>query len=268
MEFINDFFKEAFEVINFHNKQIKEYNLQKPSINYIDLFDFLQSAMNFLYEIDPDTIVGLPVKLYKDIESLIQYYKHIKKVNPSHIFYNIYLPSLPAYKKLKKEINEYNQKISQYKKTLDTTTKELKKYKQIPKDLEELKTYKLLKKKNVDAIYYIGLYKEKLEEATKKINLIEKEEEKKFFSTFEKTREEVLSKLKDIINTKLYYFDKLIWYNASNSSKVRKFFKDSNINDEISSKTFLKYQLQHIDESLSLKGQWISYLKSLLKVLN
>jgi len=267
LDFFSSFFKEAYAVINHHKGQIQKYGLITPNINYMDLFDFLHSAANFLYEIDYDVITGLPVKLYKDIESLVEYYKKIKKLNSSYVFYNIYLPKLSKYKKLQNHIEDLKQKISKYETILRSTEAELKSYKTPPKNREELKEYKRLKKINVDAIYFSALYKEQLAQANMEVNQIEEEEGKKFFSIFEKTKQEILQELNKIINTKLYYFDKLIWYNASNSPKVVHFFKNADIHGDISSETYLKYQLQHIDESKSFNNEKIRYLKNLIKVI-
>ena len=266
-QFLESYFDEAYRIIKHHDKYIKEYGLKEPKINYIDLFKFLQSAANFLYEIDYGVISGLPVKMYRDIESLLEYYKKLEKLNASAMFYNKYLPNLPQYKNLQATIKDLNQKISKYESILKSSENELKKYPTVPKDKEELAKYKALKKQNVDAIYYIGKYEEELENAKVQLKHLEKEEEKKFFPMFDKLKEEILKELKRILNTKLYYFDKLIWYNASKSPKVVKFFRDSSINGDINSKTFLKYQLQHIDEAKSLNSEWISYLKNLIKVI-
>ncbi|NPA10845.1 MAG: hypothetical protein GXO62_01215 [Epsilonproteobacteria bacterium] len=267
MEFFKHFFAEPLDVIAHHKRQIQAYNLIEPKINYIDLFKFLTSAANFLYEIDFDVISGLPTKMYKDIEALIEYYKKIKKLNPSHVFYNIYLPSLPEYKKLVDTIESLEKNISKYETIQKSAENELSKFPQVPKKEEDLKVYKSLKKKQVDAIYYVGKYKEDLEKAKEALNELEKKEEQKFFSKFDEFKNMITEELRKIINTKLYYFDKLIWYNASKSAKVNKFFKNSNIKGDINSKTFLKYQLQHIDEAKTLNSDWISYLKSLIKVI-
>ncbi|GAB6045843.1 hypothetical protein JCM11957_14410 [Caminibacter profundus] len=76
-----------------------------------------------------------------------------------------------------------------------------------------------------------------------------------------------LKKLEKIINVKLYYFDKLLWYNASKSNLIVEFFNKSNINGDFSTKTFIKYFLKNIDMSKSHNSDWLIYLQKILKVV-
>jgi hypothetical protein len=95
---------------------------------------------------------------------------------------------------------------------------------------------------------------------------IEKREEMRFFPEFNKLKEINLKKLEKIINTKLYYFEKILWFNASKSPLVIKFFNDSHIEGNFSTKTFIKDFLKNIDISKSSNSKWYLYLQKMLKV--
>lgn len=76
-----------------------------------------------------------------------------------------------------------------------------------------------------------------------------------------------LKKLEKIINVKLYYYEKLLWFKASESYEIKKFFESSNIDGDFSTKTFINYYLKNLDESKSSNGDWLKYLKKILKVI-
>ena len=94
-----------------------------------------------------------------------------------------------------------------------------------------------------------------------------KKEEKEFFPKFNDLKKTNLLKLKKIINTKLFYFDKILWYNASQSDLIIKFFETSDIKGDFSTKTFIQYFLKNVDISKSNNSDWIIYLQKILKVI-
>jgi len=128
-------------------------------------------------------------------------------------------------------------------------------------------TIKKIKKVYVDSIYELSKKGDRFYEAKKLMEEIERKEELQFFPRFNKLREMHLKKLEKIINVKLYYFDKLLWYNASKSNLIVEFFNKSNIDGDFSTKTFIKYFLKNIDMSKSHNSDWLIYLQKILKVV-
>ena len=55
--------------------------------------------------------------------------------------------------------------------------------------------------------------------------------------------------LREQLNGYAYEFDKKMWEAAETSSAIRSFFKRANIDDDFSSKTFLKYFIKGLDET-------------------
>lgn len=77
--------------------------------------------------------------------------------------------------------------------------------------------------------------------------------------------------LRVIINTKTYYFDRLMWYEAKKSPAVIDFFKRINqkegSNAELSTKTFILQYLKTVDITHAKDGAWHDYLKKVVGIM-
>jgi len=268
MRDLNLFLNEYFDLINRVNKFHYDFLIENGFLfpdndNYIKLKRFIDTAANFLKDIDDKILHGLSGKLYKDVDDLYKFYRQfIKKTEYIEtIFYNEYLNSLDDYSKIKSKVINLKEKIEEYNATIKRSEENLKK---LP---EKDENYKKIKRIYVDAIYELSKCKEDFFKNKKLLEEIEKKEEKRFFLEFKKRRELHLKKLESIINAKLFYFEKLLWFNAQKSEAVVKFFQKSNIQGSFSTKTFIEYFLKHIDEAKSNNSSWIAYLKDILKVI-
>ncbi|GAB6074225.1 hypothetical protein [Nautilia lithotrophica] len=268
-EFIELYFSEIEKINNYHFNYLISNKFSFPKNNYIELKKFIDTATHFLSEIDDSLLKGLTAKLYNDINSLYKYYQNFRKKTEydEFVFSNEYLPEHDKYKQLKNKFEILKSEIENYNKTILEVENKLKKYKQQPKEQEDLIRYKKLKKQQVDSIYYISKIKEEYTEIKKIMNELENSERKTFIPKFNKFKDLHLKKLEKIINVKLFYYEKLLWVNASESSEIKKFFEQSNIEGEFSTKTFINYYLKNIDETKSSNGEWLKYLKKILKVI-
>ncbi|CAM2816324.1 hypothetical protein [Helicobacter burdigaliensis] len=106
---------------------------------------------------------------------------------------------------------------------------------------------KHFRKRYVDLLHYLSLQKEKLAKITKAGEDFEEE----FFEPFLKSYIPLIKELKrdfiELLNTKAYDLDKLLWQRAKRSLSVRRFFIEAGITGTYSSKTFLKYFLRSLD---------------------
>jgi len=264
---LEDFLKEYFDLIkrvnSFHWQFLTENKFIFPKNSYIELKKFIDTATNFLSDIDDKILQGLTGKLYSDVDSLYEFYiKFLKETKYIEaIFYKNYLDLLDEYQVVKKNVKKLQNKIEEYTELITTSEEKLEHIS------ENDPKYKKLKRIYVDAIHELSNYQDEFYKNKKKMIEIEKREEGIFFSEFKKLRDFNLKKLEKIINSKLFYFDKLLWVNAQKSKDIVQFFKTSNIEGEFSTKTFIQYFLRNIDEAKSNKSEWISYLKQMLKVI-
>jgi DNA repair exonuclease SbcCD ATPase subunit len=262
-EFIEKYFAKLKEVNDFHLSMIDGYGFKRPRINYILLKRFIDNAISFLSKIDDKLLNGLLLKMFRDVKSLFEYYQQVKEKTkyPEVIFYQEYLENLPEYKELKDEyetqkalLEELNSKIQRYEDQL----------KRLNKDDEQ---YRKTNRMYVDALHKYSKIKDEFNNVKNRLKIYEEAQRSKFFSEFEKVRNQELQKLEDILNVKLYYFDKLLWDKAKKSYDIVKFFESANIDGDFSTKTFIKYFLKNIDTTKSKNKEWFDYLKRILRIV-
>ena len=87
-----------------------------------------------------------------------------------------------------------------------------------------------------------------------------------FHSEFTKKRDEVSKKLLSLANSKMFLLDKLFWYEAAKSDKIKAFFEDSMIDGYYDSATLIKYYIRTMDMGQTQKEERSAYLKDALKV--
>ena len=128
---------------------------------------------------------------------------------------------------------------------------------------------------------YSTLNKEKEEKAGKKETKPNAEEwsafedyvKETFVSEFKKEWEEYDQHIRSIINTKTYYFDKLLWNEAKKSTAIVDFFKKSKraenqLSEELSTKIFIKQYMQTIDLSHAKDVKWHQYLQNIIMIMD
>ena len=108
------------------------------------------------------------------------------------------------------------------------------------------------------------------EEELEHFELYLKEE---FLHCFTQERDEYGEALKRIINTKTYYFDKLLWFEARKSYAIKEFFKkarrtEGDVNEELSTKIFIKQYLQTIDSTQAKDIKWHEYLENVIQLMD
>lgn len=106
---------------------------------------------------------------------------------------------------------------------------------------------------------------------------IEKFMKDTFAKSFEKSTAYYSEELRRIINTKTYYFDKLLWSEAKKSQSIVEFFKKSKMSangskvsddDSMSTKIFIEKYLKTIDISHAKDMEWHQYLQKVIKIMD
>ena len=186
---------------------IEDNQLHQPKENYTILFDYLSPIFNHFKSLDYSIIDNTLSKLYKDVHYLNKLHEEVKiKTNNSKDIFQKYILSKSPV------ISVLEQEINRGKKIRNITIEEKKILK------KHLTNFEALKK-----IYY-EIFKE----------------------VFSEDREFYLFALLQIINTKTYYLDKLIWIQAAKSETIMRNFKSIITDQGINSKIYITHKLKVI----------------------
>ena len=267
--FLDGFFADETAVAEHELGFLDENGLQKPEIDYMKMRQFIFTAFNNLKEMDLAIADGLVGKMFKDITNLVDFYKEFKKkIKISNLVYQRdFLPSVREYQELNDDKILTEGKMNQYKHIATATQRELDEIAISKEKVDEAKV-KMLRRRNVDSLYNLEKSKEHHKEVVIELNALEESMKGSFFEMFESYCNEYTTAFEEIINTKMFYFEKLLWHHAERSSGVRKFFDNAGITGSYSTRTYLNYYLRNINIEKSKTNEWHRYLHSLLKVLD
>ena len=267
-EFLDHFFADELEVAQKELDFLYGNGFEKPTLDYIKMRRFLVTAVNNLKTLDPSIMEGLLPKIHQDVERLHEYFaEFFKKTRLTKLVYvRDFLPSVPEYKQLQDEVTITEAMKKRFQSIASSTDRELAALPP-PKNAEELTYMKQLKGRNVDAIDGLAKAKDKLVIISKQLKEMEEAMSSEFFKQYQEYVDNLREGFNEIINTKSYYFDKLLWQRASQSASIRKFFQQARIEGEFSTKTFIQYYLRNIDVEKSSTSDWHNYLHEVLKVL-
>jgi|GEM_PF-3565814 len=90
--------------------------------------------------------------------------------------------------------------------------------------------------------------------------------EDSFSTMFVKTRNTTANDIAVAVNTKFYLIDRLLWFEASKSEKIKHFFSESSIDGHFDSPTLIKYYLKNTDTGQTQKEDRTQYLREILKI--
>ena len=267
--FLDKFFKEEFVVAEKELDFLDTNQLENATnVDYLMMKRFIFTAYNNLLEMDMKFSEGLVAKMFKDINNLTDYYNSfLKKIKISNLIYQRdFLDSVKEYKELEKDKENTNSKVNSFKRIVSVTQNELNDI--AAKNIDvPIKKLKELKKRNVDAIYNLGKAKEHLEVVAKNLSNLEMQMKEIFFKHFKIYVEDLKGAFTEIINTKFYYFEHIMWNYAEQTIGVRKFFEKAGIKGDYSTKTYLEYYLKNIDIKKTGNESWHKYLQNILEIL-
>jgi len=265
--FINNYFKEIDDISEFHLNFFLKHKIQTIDLNMLILHKFIFQAFNFL-----KTNTGLYFstflnKLAKDTKSLIEYLDSFEKQTKiiNNIFENKFLKNLPEYVLLKTKIEQNNKLLHTTSANIASLETQIKFFN--PKNKEDETELKRLKGRLVDAIHYNAKAKDNISAYTIELNKIKKSLRELFFEEFSKAQNSYISKLKLVINTKLYYFNKEMWREANRSKKTLSYLEELGIR-HIDLNIYIHNYLKHIDIARSQNYEEYSKIETILKELN
>ena len=204
LTFNNNYFYNIVSITSDYSNFIDKNNLYYPKEDYTILFYYLNSLLNHFKNIDPSIETTLLAKVHRDVEYINRIYLELKE-------------------KTADIENIFSKHFTHKSKVLNTLEKEINQYNNIKNISYENK--KILKNyvthyESLKAIYFTN-----------------------FKEIFIDNRKYFLSLLLHILNSKIYYLDKLLWIQVSMSNLIMRNFKGLHKKNIINSQLYLKYKL-------------------------
>jgi len=269
-EFLAEYFSEAQKVVRHEESFIKEIGDIEIKIDYLKCRRFLTTAINNLKDIDFNLIKGALQKLYKDTDSLFNFYfKFIQdNKNCTNIFEALFLKKVKPMQNMMQEISLCKSNRDGYAIRLKTSDEEIKKVESKPKTTESLAELKKLKLAHGELVHNFATARDKHDKLT--IVYVEAKELLRLYfeAVFESYSKNLGNRLYKVVNYKAHCLDKLLWFEAENNHAINSFFKRANITGSYSMKTFIGFYMRRIDMNKSKDNDWHKYLQDLLKMLD
>ncbi len=222
-DYIDISFAESLDVIDDNFDFIDKYNLIQPKKNYLLTLDYLNTTVKHFTALDYTFYEKTLKKLHRDINSIYKLYNSIKE-NENKIK-NIFDKKFFSKLSLFIQIEENLNNLEESSVI----------------DSDKRKTIKLVRShyKNMYDIYY-NIFKEEFIAQSKY----------------------VINSLEEILNSKIFYLDTMIWLDSPKSRAIWRTLKMLRIESDINSKKYLTHRL-----SVALPyTQDYQYLKKCLRI--
>ncbi len=252
---IDEYFEDITYSIHQYEAQFEDYE----ELDYILMKRFLNTAYNNLSDMDSTFMDEELSELRSDLNALDKIYTNLIKKDgvPQIAFEKIFLDRQIVYKTNKKRLDTNTSEIF----TLESSLKSLERYiNDIEKTLSEYVLSKEIieeKKKElkrhrtyyVDSLHKLANIKSENVKLLESTQSFQKKYEEAFILLFEEESQKKYAFLRRQLDGYAYVFDQMMWEKAEKSSSILSFFKKAHIEDEFSSKTFLKYFIKTLDEA-------------------
>ncbi len=251
---LDNYFEEVISVIYEYEAEFEE----GESLDFLLIKRFLNTAYNNLRDIDSTFMDEYLLELRGDLKVLESVYQKFHKKNsvPEVAYETIFLEQQETYQSYKKRMDTNISELY----TLKSTVKSLEfQIKDIKQEINNCTITKVIESKEMDLKRYNRYYVDSihrsgnLKEENIQIKVALEEFEEKYINDFKSIYSEEAKKYNLFIREQLdgyaYEFDKKMWESAEKSGAIRSFFKRANIDDDFSSKTFLKYFIKGLDET-------------------
>lgn len=255
-----------------------EYTKVEESLDYSLAKRFLWTTYYNLTEIDHHINNPEVKKVVKDLKDSEEVYKVFEKRTkyPLFAFQKIFLDSQEEYKRVEKLNARISEQLSllimqeNYTKVeLDKKKKEL--YNTV-KNREPIlysqltREWKIINGTYSDIIHMIGELNERKNINLRLLHNFRHKFQDDFLKQFTTKAKIYKSRLREILDKQACKLDKELWLAARTSKDIRQNFEDSNITDDFSTQTYLKYYLGTLDVSKSNEAtqgllEFYEYLK-------
>ena len=232
-----------------------EYDFEEyEQLDYIKMRRFLTTAYNNLLELDSKFINNELMVFHEYLEEIYKLYRNfIQKIDlPNVSFEAIFLPAQPQYMWRKRKLESNRGEIVTQKgvvKNIATQMEQLKKeHESNPKNAALESKYKRYNGMYVDALHRMASLRDENVMLLRELKAFEQTHFGPFISEFTRFSRERKEQILRLLDGYAYYFDKKMWDLAESSKSIREFFRKANVQDEFSSKTYLKYYLKGLDD--------------------
>jgi len=256
-----------------------EYANRHRELDFLKMRRFLHTTYKTLHEIDPTFMAHHLINLWKHLESIASTYddfctKDKIGVHSYEVVFLHHQENFASYEGrlahnadeityLRNLTEKFKENVVLQKETLARASKLSGEYAKLEMDLKRLRT------RENNAIVRLG---ELIEENTIINNALEdfrKTHEDQFVKAFNKFIYNVRPNLISILNAMAFEFDIDLWHKAKESAIIQAYFRNANAGGVVSSKTYLKYFLKHLDENkLSKENQELKELYQYLSQNN
>ena len=232
------------------------YKKVSGSLDYILIKRFLFTTFNNLSDIDLHIITPRIRMLYEDLKVLSALYDDfVEKIKYPNLAYSeVFLSCQTEYMKIKSGAESTIEKLQRLRadeEQLDGTLKVKKedlsnniKSEEFDALSHELKS---LSGAYVDIVHLMAELDERYKYDLKLLKTFEEEYKSEFAEIFKTQALFYKKDLITILNAQAYLLDSQLWQQAKKSKAVKAHFKESSIDGELNTKTYLKYYLDSLD---------------------
>ena len=243
-ECVKRYFGEVISTVSKYEAEFEEGEL----LDFLMIKRFLNTAYNDLKDIDSTFMDEYVLELREDLKVLEKVYqKFYKQIRlPALAYDSVFLNQQNMYQEYKKKIDLNSSELYTLESKIKVIEREIDALQQGQGNADELKRYKTY---YVDSIHRARNLKDENIGLQKSLENFASKYKDEFTIYYTKEAKIYDAFIKEQLNGYAYEFDKKMWENAENSSAIRAFFKRANIEEEYSSKTFLKYFIRSLDNT-------------------
>lgn len=272
---LDNYFEDVVEAVYEYEAEFEE----EENLDYIRMKRFLETAFNNLKDMDSSFMDDDLMGLYDDLKALEKVYLAFRQRNsaPQVAYDRVFLSQQDVYQKYLTRFESNSHQLSTLKsstQSLEEQIKEIEKQirlssnKASQKKQEDLKRYK---KYYVDSLHHMANLRDENIKIKKALSDFEARYEDEFVKVYKEEAVQYDLFLREQLNGYAYEFDKRMWEKAETSSAIRSFFRSANIEEDYSSKTFLKYFIKTLDSTKFSKehkklNELLAYLESRAKM--
>jgi len=253
---VNQYFKQIENDI----KKRTAYKDTAYRLDFLKMRRFLYTMYNNLTELDMHFITPRIKVMHDDLLTMSQVYDDFKSkaTYPEIAFEKVFLDRQEEYIMirdaatnafgklggLREAEGRLSDIIGEKEEVLDRTLRISTQFDRLDDEQKELKS------SYVDTVHMMASLDEEYHHDLELIMAFEQAYKDDFFELFKEASSTYKEQILGILDAQAFLFDEQLWMQAQRSRIIQNFFRESNIQGEYCSKTFLKYYLNSLDQDI------------------